>query len=84
MADQCDGQQLFIELFDEVDKGFGGLGGFGRWSRVMAALASASAFTSFALAVMGFSMVSFFWMAALARLSSDLAIMAACLASVVA
>ncbi len=50
----------------------------------MAALASARAFASFALAVMSFSTVSFFWMGALARLSSDLAIMAACLASVAA
>ncbi len=41
-------------------------------------------FASFALAVTSFSRVSFFWMAALARLSSDLAIIAACLALVAA
>ncbi len=50
----------------------------------MAVLALARAFASFSLAVTSFSTVSFFWMAALARLSSDLAIMAACSASVAA
>ncbi len=44
----------------------------------MAALASAWAFMSFALAVTSFSTMSFFCMVALARLSSDLAIMVAC------
>ncbi len=42
------------------------------------------AFASFALAVTSFSTVSYFWMAALARLSSDLAIIAACSALVAA
>ncbi len=50
----------------------------------MGALALASAFASFLLAVTSFSTVLFFWMVALARLSSDLAIMAACQALVVA
>jgi hypothetical protein len=50
----------------------------------MVALASARAFASFSLAVTSFSTVSFFWMAALAWLSSDLAIMAVCLALVAA
>ncbi len=80
-ADQCDRQQLFIVLIDRVD---GGFGGFGRQSRAMAALASARAFASFLLAVTSFSVVLFFWMAALARLSSDLAIMVACSVSVAA
>jgi hypothetical protein len=62
----------------------GGFGGFGGWSHAMVALALARAFASFLLAVTSFSMVFFFWMAALARLSSGLAIMAACLASVAA
>ncbi len=84
MADQCDGRRLFVELLDGVEGGLGGLGGFGRRSCVMAALALARAFMSFGLAVKSFSTVSFFWMAAMARLSSDLSIMAACLASVAA
>ncbi len=81
MADQYDGRRLFVVLLDGVDRGFGG---FGRRSRVMAALASARAFASFLLAVTSFSTVSFFWMAALVRLSSDLAIMVACLVLVAA
>jgi hypothetical protein len=72
---------LFVVLVDRVD---GGFGGFGRQGHAMAALALARAFASFLLVVMSFSMVLFFWIAALARLSSDLAIMAACLASVAA
>jgi hypothetical protein len=68
---------LFVELLDGVDGGFEGFGGFGRWSRAMVVLALARAFASFSLAVTSFSMASFFWMVALAKLSSDLAIMAA-------
>ncbi len=44
----------------------------------MAVLALAGAFASFMLAVTSFSTVLFFWMAALARLSSDLAIIVGC------
>ncbi len=80
-ADQWDGQQLFVVPIDGVD---GGFGGFGRQSHAMTAFALARAFVSFLLAVTSFSMMLFFWMVALARLSSNLTIMVACLASVAA
>ncbi len=62
----------------------GGVGKCGRQSRVMAALASARAFVRRSLAATSFLMVSFFWMAAFKRLSSDVTMRAACSASVVA
>jgi hypothetical protein len=74
MADQWDGRRLFIVPVDGIGGGFGGLG---RQSHAMVVLALARAFVSFLLAVTSFSTVLFFWMAALARLSSDLAAMVA-------
>ena len=49
-----------------------------------AAFASAKALARHSFVTTSFSMVSFFWIAALARLSRERAIMAACSASVVA
>jgi hypothetical protein len=79
--DHWEGQRLFVVPVNGVD---GGFGGFGRQSHAMATLALARAFESFLLAVTSFSMALVFWMTALARLLSDLVIMAACLASVAA
>ena len=62
----------------------GAAGVLWRQRRVMAAFASARALARHLFAVTSFLTVSFFWIAAFARLSSDVTMRAACLASVAA
>ncbi len=62
----------------------GAAGMFGRERQAMVAFASARAFARHSFAATSFSTVLFFWIAAFARLLSDVTMRAACLASVAA